>query len=307
VAEEVARARGEAVDSFAAALRDLRDSIGTPSFRELAGRSRAISHTTLHEAAQGHRLPSWATTVEFVKACGADPADYRERWEQANEAVKAAGSAQNVSAETEAAADPAPTVERVAAPDDRAVTPPTRRRPRYLLPGLVAAAVVAIVVITIALIARSGSKHGGSPDGTTAGARLSPSDCPIHQSNPPPAPPAHRGDASTFVADVTLHDCTHVRRGTTVTKIWRLKNVGTVAWKGYSLHRLDLPQQRDQCQTIDDVPIPDTAAGHPVDITTQVTTPPTPGFCFVRFKMLDASGHVVFPGSRPVNFQLIVD
>jgi hypothetical protein len=38
-----------------------------------------------------------------------------------------------------------------------------------------------------------------------------------------------------------------------------------------------------------------------------VTTPARAGFCFVRFKMVDAQGRVAFPGSRPVNFQVLVD
>ncbi|RMI41877.1 hypothetical protein EBO15_21415 [Actinomadura harenae] len=54
----------------------------------MSGRSGAISHTTLHEATKGNRLPSWGTTAEFVKACGGDPEDYRERWEQANLIVR---------------------------------------------------------------------------------------------------------------------------------------------------------------------------------------------------------------------------
>jgi hypothetical protein len=98
-----------------------------------------------------------------------------------------------------------------------------------------------------------------------------------------------------------------MRGGQTATKIWRLKNAGKVPWTGYSLHRLDLPQQRNQCQTISDIPIDDTAPGTLVDIRTDVTAPKNPGFCFVRFKMVDASGHVVFPGSRPVNLQVIID
>lgn len=74
------RARAEVIGDFAAALRELRKSVGNPPFREMSGRSGAISHTTLHEATKGNRLPSWGTTVEFVKACGADPAAYRESW-----------------------------------------------------------------------------------------------------------------------------------------------------------------------------------------------------------------------------------
>ncbi|TDD71495.1 hypothetical protein E1293_33555, partial [Actinomadura darangshiensis] len=83
-------AQAEAIAEFAAALRELRNSVGNPPFRELSGRSGAISHTTLHEATKGNRLPSWGTTAEFVKACGADPAAYRERWEKANAAPRPA-------------------------------------------------------------------------------------------------------------------------------------------------------------------------------------------------------------------------
>ncbi|MCD0452620.1 hypothetical protein LO762_26055 [Actinocorallia sp. API 0066] len=125
--------------------------------------------------------------------------------------------------------------------------------------------------------------------------------------NPPAAPPANEGDASVFIADITLLDCTHVGRGETVTKVWRIKNVGTVPWQGYSLRRLDVPQRADQCRTVNEVPIDDTLPGETVDIGTEITTPRTPGLCYVRFKMADASGQLVFPGSRPLNFQIIVD
>lgn len=173
---------------------------------------------------------------------------------------------------------------------------------------MVAAAVGAVAVLAVAVGLRtesSGKSQGGT--GHPENARFSPADCPVRQSNPPAAAPAHQKDASEFIADVTVPDCSHVHRGQTVTKVWRLKNVGTVPWVGYSLHRVDLPQQRDQCQTIPDVPIDDTKPGDPINIRTEVTAPKNPGFCFVRFKMLDASGNLAFPGSRPVNFQIIVD
>jgi len=96
----------EAIADFAATLRELRISAGNPTFREMAGRSGAISHTTLHEATKGNRLPSWATTAEFVKACGADPAAYRERWEKANQVVRAAGAGKRAAAAGAAATRP---------------------------------------------------------------------------------------------------------------------------------------------------------------------------------------------------------
>jgi hypothetical protein len=129
----------------------------------------------------------------------------------------------------------------------------------------------------------------------------------VHQLDPPRASPAHEGDSARFIADLTLPDCTHVRRGGTVVKVWRFKNAGTRPWVGYTLHRLDLPQGRDQCQTISDLAVPDTRPGALVDVEVQVSVPHRPGFCFVRFKMMDGEGHVAFPGGRPVNFQLIVD
>lgn len=273
------RARPETIDDFAATLRDLRNSVGNPPFREMSGRSGAISHTTLHEATKGNRLPSWETTVEFVKACGADPAAYREPWERANRTVRSV---------PEVAPSP---------------VPPKRFRLVVLATAAFAVAAGAAVLIVV----NRGSTPAGPPPITASAVALSPADCPVRSSNPPAAPPAHKGDAAAFIEDVTLIDCTSVGAGKTVTKVWRLKNTGTVPWQGYSLRRLDPAQQADQCQTISDVPIKDTQPGEMVDIRTDITTPRKPGLCYVRFKMVDASGTVVFPGSRPVNFQIIVN
>jgi hypothetical protein len=294
------RARAETIEDFAATLRELRNAVGNPPFREMSGRSGAISHTTLHEATKGNRLPSWETTVEFVKACNADPAAYRERWETANRAVRSSG-------ETPASGPPPPS-------DDVRPLPPapgSRRRFRLTRPAAfaTAAVVVGATVLVVAAV-NGGSTPGGhslTPTGSPSIAALSPADCPVRSTNPPWAPPLHKGDAAVFIDDVTLSDCTRVRAGSTMTKIWRLKNAGAVPWKGYSLRRLDLTQQADQCQTIPDVPIMDTRPGEIVDIRTDITTPRKPGLCYGRFKMVDASGAVVFPGSRPINFQIIVD
>lgn len=302
MADQAATGRAQAIEGFATVLRSLRESVGNPAFREMSGRSRAISHTTLHEAAQGNRLPSWATTVEFVKACGADPDLYRERWEQASRVVSSVSSPRRA---VHVAIDPEP----APAPAPRAsLTPATRRRRvRYAAQGVAAVGVAAVLVVVVGLVTASSGKNQNGAGRSAGAAQLSPADCPVRQSNPPAAPPVHPGDASAFIADLTLPDCSHIRPGQTLTKVWRLKNVGTVPWVGYSLHRLDLPQRRDQCQTITDVPIDDTEPGALVDVRTGITAPKTPGFCFVRFKTVDAAGKIAFPGSRPVNFQVIVD
>jgi hypothetical protein len=344
-------ARAEAIEDFAAALRQLRSAVGNPPFREMSGRSGAISHTTLHEATKGNRLPSWETTVEFVKACNADPAAYRERWERANRAVRSA-SAVDPSSRADASVDrpsgelaasatgaaelrtvhlvigsqtprsagetsayvptpPLPSDEFVGDVQPLFPAPGSRGRFRLNRPVAFAAAavIVGVAVLVVAVVNRGSGTEGHSlnPAGSASMAAPSPADCPVRSTNPPWAPPLHEGDKAVFVTDVTLSDCSRVGAGKTMTKVWRLKNAGVVPWKGYSLRRLDLTQQADQCQTIPDVPIKDTKPGEIVDIQTVVTTPRKPGMCYVRFKMVDASGAVVFPASRPINFQIIVD
>jgi hypothetical protein len=345
-------ARTETIEDFAAALRELRKSVGNPPFREMSGRSGAISHTTLHEATKGNRLPSWETTVEFVKACGADPAAYRERWERANLAVRSASAgdpsvrggtsvarppgglaasapgaaegptlhiaigsqAPRSAGETSAPVPAPPPPPDEIAGDVQPVLPAPGGRGRFRLTHLAAAALAAAAVgmgtavLITAAVNRGPGTDGRSlnPSGSPSKTSLSAADCPVRATNPPWGPPAHKGDSAVFIGDITLPDCTRVGPGQTMTKVWRLKNAGTVPWKGYSLHRIDL-QQPDQCQTISDVPIKDTRPGEIVDIRTDITTPRNPGLCYVRFKMMDGSGRVAFPGGRPLNFQALVD
>lgn len=265
----------------------------------MSRRSGAISYTTLHDAVQGIRLPSWATTVEFVKACGADPAAYRSQWASANRDVRAAASQDLSDAQHTGFADQEPAAEEPA----HGRVPWWRRR--FVIVGA-AAAVLTAAAISAALLITDGDGDEGGQVPAAADRALTSADCPVRQQNPPPAPPAHQGDRATFVSDITLADCTRVDPGSTMRKVWRFKNGGSVPWRGYSLHRMD-SQHRNQCQTIEDVHIPSTEPGAIVDIEVSVTTPREPTFCFVRFKMLDGNGDIAFPGGRPVNFQIIVD
>ncbi|MGK5552682.1 NBR1-Ig-like domain-containing protein [Actinomadura kijaniata] len=285
----------------------------------MSGKSGAISHTTLHEATKGNRLPSWGATVEFVKACGADPEAYRERWERANLAVRSTGAEeQAVLAGTRSSGEIAVSATElrpvvlgpqapVSEPSDEVADDAHRGRFRLALPvgATLATAAVGAVIISVLVLDRD-SGRGPDASGPSPKAAGSPSACPVALQQPDPAPPARRGDAAKFVADVTLPDCTRVGGGKTVTKVWRIRNTGTVPWKGYSLLRLDLPQRADHCRTEPQVPIDDTRPGETVDIRIDVTTPKKPGLCYVRFKMMNDAGRVAFPGSRPVNFQIIV-
>ncbi|SHG00964.1 Ig-like domain-containing protein [Jatrophihabitans endophyticus] len=286
--------RAAAIEAFADRLRELRAGSGNPSFRELAGRSRAISHTTLHEAAQGNRLPSWPTTVEFVKACGGDPDAYRERWQAADRVVSATDDDPVTPADPATPAAAAPAAARTGG-----------SRPRWLPYAVAGGVVVVLAAAVLVVLGLTSGSDGGSSGGTAT--RYTAADCSVRQTDPPSAPPAHQGDAEVFVRDVSLTDCTHVVAGSTVKKVWRFRNIGTVTWRGYALHRIDLPQRRGDCQTIADVPVPTTLPGRTVDVAVSISTPTRATFCFVRFKMVDATGRTTFPASRPVNFQIIVD
>ena len=83
--------------SLAADLRRLRNEAGRPTYRVLSARAH-YSVATLSAAAAGHRLPSLAVTLAYVRACGGDPAEWERRWhevaaELAADAAAGAGEA----------------------------------------------------------------------------------------------------------------------------------------------------------------------------------------------------------------------
>jgi len=179
------------------------------------------------------------------------------------------------------------------------------------LAALVAAAVGVGAAVLITPVVSPDSDSGSEgrtpePSGSPSKTALSAADCPVRAANPPWEPPAREGDSAAFIGDITLPDCTRVGFGQTTAKIWRLKNTGSVRWKGYSLRRLD-SEKSGRCQTPSDIPIEDTPPGETVDIRTDITTSRKPGFCYARFKMMNGSGRVAFPGGRPLNFQVIVE
>jgi hypothetical protein len=71
---------------FAAELRQLRGSVGGPSYREMARRAH-YSSSTLAAAASGRALPTWDVTRAFVLACDGDEEHWRQRWRTAHDAM----------------------------------------------------------------------------------------------------------------------------------------------------------------------------------------------------------------------------
>ncbi|MEU7946693.1 NBR1-Ig-like domain-containing protein [Micromonospora taraxaci] len=309
-----------AAGRFAEQLRALRTEVGDPSFRKMAGRSGRISHTTLHEAAAGTRFPSWETTREFVRACEADEAQWRRRWEEAQRPGSAHGVPDDDPAPdvagSEADVEPEPTVGATATGDGgsaadhgsdlRVAEYPHveeeagARRSRS--PWLAAAAVVMVVAIVavlgVTLRDWSSPDRSGTPV-TSASSASSPSASAFSDS-------LIAGDSSKFVADVTIPDGTRVKVNTQFVKVWALANVGKVVWHNRYLARTNPTADADGCQVPDRVAIGDTPPGEQVMISVPVTAPSSPGKCWVSWKMVDENGQEFFPTRRPVYFMVTV-
>ncbi|MCG5219362.1 NBR1-Ig-like domain-containing protein [Streptosporangium sp. KLBMP 9127] len=251
------------ISGFAAELRSLRAAAGNPSFRRMAGRSRRISHTTLHEAAAGSRFPSWATTQEFVRACGGDEGQWRSRWERVRDATDRKQAPEVWPAVP--AADPGPGA-------------PGRRR--VIVLGALAIGAAGALVAGFLVLGRQ------PPPGTAS----------------PPSGPLISGDRSRFVTDVTIPDGTLVKVNETFVKVWEIQNSGTIFWRNRYLERDDKPVLPGGCRTVERIPIGDTLPNERVKISVTVTAPSTPGTCVVKWKMVDVNGRILFPTSRPVFF-----
>lgn len=108
------------------------------------------------------------------------------------------------------------------------------------------------------------------------------------------------GDASTFVADITIPDGSLMAPYQQFEKVWRIRNSGTVLWKGRWLARRGAPTGHGIPTSPPKVPIPDTKPGEEVNITVPMRAQPLEGASQVHWKMVDAQGWEYFPGSYPL-------
>lgn len=156
---------GTPLVSLALGLRELRRSAGSPSYRDMS-RQVHRSQTTLSEAAGGRSMPTWETTEAYVRACGGQPEEWRERW---------AAAARREAADARASEAPHEGASELA----EAVAPASSRR----RPGstwLAAAAVAAVVVVVgILLLPGRGNNDGSSSLPTTSNPMKANSAAPI--------------------------------------------------------------------------------------------------------------------------------
>ncbi|KAA6211993.1 hypothetical protein CP973_21040 [Streptomyces albofaciens JCM 4342] len=66
---------------FAFALRKLRAEAGSPTYRAMA-RKAGYSTAALSRAAAGETLPSLPLTLAYVRACGGNPQEWEQRWQE---------------------------------------------------------------------------------------------------------------------------------------------------------------------------------------------------------------------------------
>ncbi len=288
--------RSAAIEGFVDRLKQVRDEAGKPSFREMAKRSGAISHATLHDALQGARMPSWETTVEFAKACGVDPQELRAHWERAAEIVW-----------TDRDECPVETDDTGASQEE-----PRPRRPLAAV-AIAAAVLVAAVVLGGVLLTRESPADDAESTSTITGeaadayssAPDAPSTttdaqgCPANEQVAPGARRLVSGDESEFVDDVSIPDCSVQKRNTTVVKTWALKNAGTVKWENRFLHRINVHEGSSECHAPERVAIPETRPGETVEVSVTITTPEDPATCFGRWMQTDKDGNFTFPEQRP--------
>ncbi|WP_435201066.1 NBR1-Ig-like domain-containing protein [Janibacter sp. GS2] len=297
-------ARSMAIQGFVDRLTQVRDEAGRPSFREMAKRSGAISHATLHDALQGARMPSWETTVEFATACGTDPEVLRADWEQAAAIVRA---------NTEGcAAEPPDETEPPADGDTPASPAPAPRKP-VLGIGLGVTAVAVVALVGAFLVTRetpsseadsstrvtgeAAEAYTSAPDApsTTTG----PKGCPANVDVRPGTKTLVPGDASEFAGDVTIADCSTQERGRSVVKTWAFANTGTVEWTDRFLHRINVHEGSPGCRAPERVAIPDTEPGETVEVSVTIATPDAKATCFGRWMQTDGDGNFTFPEQRP--------
>jgi hypothetical protein len=117
---------------------------------------------------------------------------------------------------------------------------------------------------------------------------------PPTQPPPPPTPsPTPICDLAMFIKDVTIPDGTVLNPGETFTKTWRLKNIGTCTWAGYSL----VFDAGDAMNGPASVAIGSVAPGQEVDVSVDLKAPDAAGSYRGYWRIRNTAG-VLIPVSN---------
>lgn len=114
------------------------------------------------------------------------------------------------------------------------------------------------------------------------------------------------GDASTFIADITIPDGTLMAPYEEFEKVWRIQNSGSIPWIGRWLARRGAPTGHGVPTSPPRVRIPDTRPGDNVDIAVPVRAQPLAGASQVHWKMVDDKGWEYFPDRYSLGLVLCI-
>ena len=109
-------------------------------------------------------------------------------------------------------------------------------------------------------------------------------------------------DSAILVEDVNYPDNTRLDAGKSFTKTWKLQNVGTCTWSGYKVHFVN----GDRMSSPDSVPVPETPASSPVDVSVELTAPSADGTYRGNFELRDPEGNPVLIGTESIFWVQII-
>lgn len=117
---------------------------------------------------------------------------------------------------------------------------------------------------------------------------------------------AIEGDATGFVDDTIPHG-TLMSPGLLFVKTWRIRNTGTVPWRGRRLERQGpLTGPGLITSIVRDVEIPDTEPGEVVEIEALLNAPGYDCSSIAYFKMVDHEGFLCFPDHHQLGLDVLV-
>jgi transcriptional regulator with XRE-family HTH domain len=113
------------------------------------------------------------------------------------------------------------------------------------------------------------------------------------------------GDASIFVDD-TVPNGTMMTPGEFFVKQWRIRNSGTVPWKGRRLERQGPITGPGLITSPEYVVVPGTEPGEIAEITAPLKAPTYDCTSIAYFKMVDADGNLCFPDNHQLGVDVLV-
>jgi len=114
--------------------------------------------------------------------------------------------------------------------------------------------------------------------------------------------PSNCRDSAILVEDVSYPDNTRLNAGEKFTKTWKLQNVGTCTWTGYTVAFVD----GERMSSPDSVPVPETERGKPVDVSVELTAPSSDGTYRGNFELRNAANEPVLIGTESIFWVQIV-